>query len=52
MFVTGAMGNGMQISLLSVNTIIYSFTVNEKGKKGLTSVKEDSSRMWGYYCFV
>lgn len=52
MFVIGAMGNGMQIYLLSVSTIIDSFTVNEKGKKGLTSVIEDNIKMWGCHCFV
>ncbi len=31
-FVIGAVGNGMQILLLSVNAIIYSFIVNEKSK--------------------
>lgn len=33
-FVIGAVGNGMQISPLSVSVIIYSFTVNEKSEKG------------------
>lgn len=33
-FVICATGNGMQISLLSVSAIIYSFIVNEKVRKG------------------
>lgn len=51
-FVIGAVGNGMQILLLSVGAIIYSFTVNEKSEKGLKSVKTESIGMWGGCCFV
>ncbi len=46
-FVIGAVGNGMQILLLSVSAIIYRFTVNEKSERWLKSVKADGGRMWG-----
>lgn len=42
-FVIGAVGNGMQISPLSVSAIIYSFIVNEKSEWAWNQSKQTAA---------